>query len=275
MPTEKRERQREGRLARQEELRLAQQKAKQRRQIIIAVVVVVVLGGIFYLVTKNGSSNKSVSTSGTTLTTKVGTSTTTAAGSPVSVPVIAAPAGASCPATDGSSPHYTKFTAAPGNCIDATKTYTVTMTTDAGVITVKLDPVAAPKTVNNFVFLAGYHFFDGTAFHRVIPDFVDQGGDPTGTGSGGPGYQFADELPKAGAYKAGSLAMANSGANTNGSQFFIVASDNGGTQLQPNYSLFGQVTGGMDVVSKINMDGDTSGTPKVVHKIVTATVAVS
>jgi cyclophilin family peptidyl-prolyl cis-trans isomerase len=260
-------------MARQEQLRLAQQQAKRRRQLIIVVVIVVVFGGIFYLATRGGGSKK-VSIKNSTTTVPEG-STTTAAGSPVSVPLLSAPAGTGCPAADGSSPHFTKFTAAPPNCIDTTKTYTVTMTTDAGVITMKLDPVGAPKTTNNFVFLAGYHFFDGTAFHRVIPDFVDQGGDPTGTGTGGPGYQFGDELPKAGAYKAGSLAMANSGANTNGSQFFIVASDNGGAQLQPNYSLFGQVTGGMDVVTKINMDGDSSGTPKVVHKIVTLTVAAS
>jgi cyclophilin family peptidyl-prolyl cis-trans isomerase len=256
-------------MARQEQLRLAQQQAKRRRQGIIVVVVVVVFGGIFYLATRGGGGG------GKKVSTGTSTTVTTTAGSAISVPLLSAPAGTGCPAADGSSPHFTKFTAAPPNCIDTTKTYTATMTTDVGVITLKLDPVGAPKTTNNFVFLAGYHFFDGTVFHRVIPDFVDQGGDPTGTGTGGPGYQFADELPKAGAYKAGSLAMANSGANTNGSQFFIVASDNGGGQLQPNYSLFGQVTGGMDVVTKINMDGDSSGTPKVLHKVVTLTVAAS
>jgi cyclophilin family peptidyl-prolyl cis-trans isomerase len=284
VPSEKRLRQREGRIARQEELRVAQKKAKRNRQIIVTAVIVLVLGGVFYLVTKGGGSSKSVATNGATTTTgAAGASTTTPGGStttavtapPVSVPLISAPAGAPCPAADGSSPHYTKFSAAPPNCIDATKTYTATMVTDAGTITIKLDPVAAPKTVNNFVYLAGYHFFDGTAFHRVIPGFVDQGGDPTGTGGGGPGYTFADELPKAGAYKTGSVAMANSGPDTNGSQFFIVASDTGGAQLQPNYTLFGQVTGGMDVVTKINNDGTQAGTPSVVHKVVTATVAVS
>ena len=272
-------------MARQEELRLAQQKAKRNRQFVIVAVVVVLLGVVFYFVTK-GNGSKSVATNaGSTTTTAPGTSTTaagtstTVAATPVSVPLISAPAGTGCPAADGSSPHFTKFSAPPPNCIDATKTYTATMQTDAGTIVIKLDPVAAPKTVNNFVFLAGYHFFEGTAFHRVVQNFVDQGGDPTGTGSGGPGYSFADELPKAGAYKAGSLAMANSGANTNGSQFFIVASDAGGAQLQPNYSLFGQVTSGMDVVTKINNDGspasDSAGVPKVVHKITQVTIAVS
>jgi cyclophilin family peptidyl-prolyl cis-trans isomerase len=146
------------------------------------------------------------------------------------------------------------------------------MTTDAGVITIALDAVAAPVTVNNFVVLARYHYFDGIAFHRVIPGFVDQGGDPTGTGSGGPGYQFKDELPPAGAYKIGSIAMANSGANTNGSQFFLIAGQQG-VALPPNYSLFGLSSGGLDVISKINQDGDSSGTPKVVHKMTTVTIA--
>ena len=266
-------------MARQEELRLAQQKAKRNRQFVVVAVVVVLLGVVFYFVTKGNGSKSVATSSGSTTTTAPGSSTTAAAATPVSVPLISAPAGTGCPAVDGSSPHFTKFSAAPPNCIDATKTYTATMQTDAGNIVIKLDPVAAPKTVNNFVFLAGYHFFEGTAFHRVVQNFVDQGGDPTGTGSGGPGYSFADELPKAGAYKAGSLAMANSGANTNGSQFFIVASDAGGAQLQPNYSLFGQVTSGMDVVTKINNDGsaasDSAGAPKVVHKIVKVTIAVS
>src|ERR1700761_7520500 len=211
-------------MARQEQLRLAQQKSKRQRQIIIVVVAVLVLFGVFYLFTRN--SGKKVATSGTTTTvqgastTKAGGSTTSTASTttlpPVSVPLLAAPAGVGCPNLNGSSPHYTKFTAAPPTCIDPSKTYTATMVTDAGTITIMLDPAEAPKTVNNFVFLAGYHFFDGTAFHRVIPGFVDQGGDPTGTGSGGPGYTFADELPKsASQYVAGALAMANSGANTN------------------------------------------------------------
>src|SRR5919197_3924861 len=110
--------------------------------------------------------------------------------------------------------------------VDANKKYTATIDTSCGKITIELDPKAAPKTVNNFVFLANQKFFDGLTFHRVVKDFVIQGGDPQGTGSGGPGYEFADELPKDG-YKLGSLAMANSGPNTNGSQFFIVTGNQG------------------------------------------------
>jgi cyclophilin family peptidyl-prolyl cis-trans isomerase len=163
-------------------------------------------------------------------------------------------------------------------CIDPNKTYTAALQTSQGPITLALDPKAAPNTVNNFVVLARYHFYDGLIFHRVVPDFVIQGGDPQGTGSGGPGYMFPDELPKAGGYKTGSLAMANSGPNTNGSQFFIVVSDNGAKQLQPLYSLFGQVSGGMDTVNKIAALGvanSTNGAPKEKVTIDSVTITES
>jgi cyclophilin family peptidyl-prolyl cis-trans isomerase len=164
--------------------------------------------------------------------------------------------------------------------IDPSKTYTATITTDVGPITVKLDPQTAPKTVNNFVFLANQHFYDCTVFHRVVQQFVDQGGDPTGTGTGGPGYKFADELPKTASpqYPLGSLAMANSGPNTNGSQFFIVAGPQG-ESLPASYSLFGQVTGGMSVVDAINAGGSPSsnsqGTPTTLHRIQSVTITES
>ena len=162
----------------------------------------------------------------------------------------------SCPAADGSAPRQTSFPAPPPMCINPSRTYTAEINTNKGIIEVALDPQAAPKTVNNFVFLARNHFFDGLTFHRVVPGFVLQGGDPEGTGSGGPGYTFEDELPQPGQYKRGSLAMANSGPNTNGSQFFIVSGDQGAA-LDPKYSLFGQVTNCLDVVSQI----DALGTP--------------
>ena len=98
-----------------------------------------------------------------------------------------------------------------------------------------------------------------------------QGGDPTGTGAGGPGYEFGDELPKAGSYKIGTVAMANAGANTNGSQFFIVVGT-AGTQLPPSYSIFGQVTSGMSVVNQIAADGTASGTPTKVHRMISVTI---
>lgn len=123
-----------------------------------------------------------------------------------------------------------------------------------------LDAAAAPLTVNNFVFLARYHYFDGIVFHRIIPGFVLQGGDPTGTGTGGPGYRFADELPQPGRYELGSLAMANAGPDTNGSQFFVISGPSG-MRLPPQYSLFGKVVSGLDVVAAIDAVGTQSGTP--------------
>src|ERR1700726_5115495 len=142
--------------------------------------------------------------------------------------------------------------------IDTTKRYVATMTTSHGTMVIALDPLAAPKAVNSFVFLARYHYFDGIVFHRVIPGFVLQGGDPTGTGTGGPGYKFADELPAPGRYELGSLAMANAGPNTNGSQFFII-SGRDGMGLPPSYSLFGKVVAGLDTVAAIDALGSRSG----------------
>ena len=132
-------------------------------------------------------------------------------------------------------------------CIDPSKRYTATMETSMGSLTIALDAATAPLTVNNFVVLSRYHYYDGVIFHRIINGFVCQGGDPTGTGRGGPGYRFADELPKPGRYEIGSLAMANAGPNTNGSQFFLISGPNG-AGLPPQYSLFGKVVNGLDVV---------------------------
>jgi len=153
-----------------------------------------------------------------------------------------------CPAEDGSSPVRRKFNQPPPMCIDASKRYTATMDTSLGSITIALDTIAAPLTVNNFVVLARYRYYDGVTFHRIIGGFVCQGGDPEGTGRGGPGYRFADELPKPGRYEVGSLAMANAGPATNGSQFFIISGPQG-TRLPPQYSLFGKVVAGLDVVA--------------------------
>jgi cyclophilin family peptidyl-prolyl cis-trans isomerase len=127
-------------------------------------------------------------------------------------------------------------------------------------MTIALDPIAAPKTVNNFVFLARWHYYDGVVFHRIIPGFVLQGGDPEGTGRGGPGYRFEDELPAAGRYEIGSLAMANAGPNTNGSQFFVI-SGRDGVGLPPSYSLFGKVVAGTEVIGVIEATGSPSGKP--------------
>jgi cyclophilin family peptidyl-prolyl cis-trans isomerase len=165
------------------------------------------------------------------------------------------------PAPDGSSEKRQSFEGEPPMVIDPEKRYTATMVTSRGTIVIALDPLAAPKTVNNFVFLARYHYYDGIVFHRIIPGFVIQGGDPEGTGRGGPGYRFADELPKPGRYQVGSLAMANAGPDTNGSQFFIITGADG-VRLPPQYALFGAVVSGGDVVESIDAVGSPSGTPK-------------
>jgi cyclophilin family peptidyl-prolyl cis-trans isomerase len=180
-----------------------------------------------------------------------------------------------CPAADGSSERLQQFNEAPPMCIDPSKRYTAEIVTSLGALTVALDPVAAPRTVNNFVFLARYHYYDGVIFHRIIRGFMCQGGDPTGTGRGGPGYRFDDELPQAGRYEIGSLAMANAGPNTNGSQFFIVSGPSG-VRLPPQYSLFGKVVKGLDVVTQMEaVDTDRSDKPRadVVIESVTITEA--
>ncbi len=138
-------------------------------------------------------------------------------------------------------------TTMPEMTINQSKTYTATLHTDQGDIEIALDAKGTPITANNFVYLAKDGFYDNTVFHRAIDGFMIQGGDPTGTGSGGPGYKFDDE-PFAGEYTRGTVAMANSGPNTNGSQFFIMHQD---TPLPPNYVIFGHVTKGMETVDKI------------------------
>lgn len=143
-----------------------------------------------------------------------------------------------------------QYSAPPAMTIDTNKTYVATFNTSKGTIVCDLFTKDAPKTVNNFVFLARDKFYDGTKFHRVIPDFMVQGGDPEGTGRGGPGYKFGDEVgagkPK---HQRGSLSMANAGPGTNGSQFFIthVVTD----WLDGKHTVFGQVKSGQEVVDAI------------------------
>jgi len=267
VPTEKRQRQREGR-----DYRRAQVEAERRRRRIrrrTYVVGSLVLAVALVLILLNVTGGKSTPT--TSVSTK-GSTTTTAAGAKAVSTVAASEL--SCFGISANPARKTQFSAAPPMCINPAKNYTATVQTDIGTFQIKFDPTAAPKTVNNFVFLSLYHFYDGVVFHRVIPGFVVQGGDPLGTGSGGPGYQFADELPKAGAYQVGSVAMANSGPNTNGSQFFVVVGSQG-TSLPPQYSLFGQVTSGMNIVQNIAKDGAASGTPTVEHKMLSVTIQES
>jgi cyclophilin family peptidyl-prolyl cis-trans isomerase len=141
-----------------------------------------------------------------------------------------------------------QYDRAPDVTIDLSTTYEAVLHTNHGDITIEFDAARSPQTVNNFVFLARDGYFDGVIFHRVVPGFVIQGGDPTGTGSGGPGYKFRDEIEGAGRYSRGTVAMANAGPNTNGSQFFICLDDVG---LPHAYTIFGRVTDGMEAVDAI------------------------
>ena len=156
-----------------------------------------------------------------------------------------------------------QYSAPPPMTIDTARTYTATITTNRGDMTAELFAVDAPNTVNNFVFLAGEGFYDGVTFHRIIKDFMVQTGDPTGTGSGGPGYRFADE-PVNRSYTKGILAMANAGRNTNGSQFFIVHGSDAG--LPPAYTIFGQVSGGLQVLDEIANTPVTAAANREVSK---------
>jgi len=267
------------------DLRL-QQLQKRRRQRIFAggfgaallVIVIVVLATVL-----TGSSPKKKPVAAphkSSPTTSTTTATTSSTAPPVSVPLIDAPAKPGCPNLNGSSPHYTHFSAAPPMCINPAKGYTAHMVTTAGTITIKLLAAKDPTTVNNFVFLAGYHFYNGTSFHRVCTGFIVQGGDPTGTGSGGPGYSFDGGAPKStSVYANGALAMANSGSpSSDGSQFFFVVGS-GGQQLSPNYSYFGQVTSGFKALATINKGGTSASAtndqcpPRVVYKVVSVTIS--
>ena len=148
----------------------------------------------------------------------------------------------------------------PEHEIDDDAIYRVTIATDRGTIVMELDPQLAPNTVNNFVGLARRGYYDNLTFHRVVPEFVIQGGDPEGTGRGGPGYQFADE-PVRGDYTLGAVAMANAGPDTNGSQFFVCI-DDCTTKLQKNYNLFGYVVDGIDVAQETQV-GDVMQSVRV------------
>ena len=143
-----------------------------------------------------------------------------------------------------------QWTSPPAIVVDPAKQYTATLTTSKGAFTVEFFPSEAPQTVSNFLCLASSGYYNGVPFHRIIRGFMVQTGDPLGTGGGGPGYRFADELPQGRTYNRGTLAMANAGVDTNGSQFFVCLAD-GCNGLPPSYSIFGTVIAGMEVVDAI------------------------
>jgi len=154
------------------------------------------------------------------------------------------------------------YTSPPPMIIDTSKQYTAVIETNKGKLVLELFAKDVPKTVNNFVFLAREGFYDGVTFHRVIPGFMAQGGDPTGTGSGGPGYKFADEFTSH-KHGTGALSMANAGPDTNGSQFFITYAPQ--PHLDGKHSVFGQLTEGMDVLQKL-VNGDVMQKVTIIEK---------
>lgn len=299
MGTAKRERQKANRAQREQELVKAASRARVTRIAVIVVGAIVAVFGLVFLAgqfigdddTNNTDSNPATepdtatdgtadgSTDGST-----GDATDGAAGDSVgddvdTAPVVTDPAEPvvvptvelndaevvpdGCPPIAGTDEQTQSFDEAPPFCLDPEIAYTAVITTNLGVIEVELDQEAAPNTVNSFVFLARNNYFNDTVCHRIIQDFVVQCGDPTATGTGGPGYSTLDELPAAGQYQVGSLAMANSGPDTQGSQFFIITGD-AGVALPPAYSLFGQVTDdGLGTVAAMDARGslDSSGTP--------------
>jgi peptidyl-prolyl cis-trans isomerase B (cyclophilin B) len=193
------------------------------------------------------------------------------------------PAGIACGATAPKSAATEKrptYKTAPKMTISSKKTYTATMKTSCGTIVIQLDQKVAPRTVNSFVFLARKNFFDGLIFHRIHKDFVIQGGDPTGTGSGGPGYSTIDAPPKDAKYTVGVVAMAKSGdekAGTSGSQFFIVIGQD--ADLPADYAVIGKVVKGQEVAEKIGAlpikDGASDGPPTQTVYMEKVTIKVS
>ena len=163
------------------------------------------------------------------------------------------------------------YAAPPDMKIDLAKSYAAVLHTNKGDISIDLIAERSPLAVNNFVFLARDGFYDGVIFHRVISGFMIQGGDPTGTGRGGPGYSFRDELEGDGSYQRGTVAMANAGPNTNGSQFFICHADVG---LPHSYTIFGQVASGLEAVDAI-AGGDTDSADRPREDCVISSVTIT
>lgn len=276
VPTEKRARQKAARRAkRAAQVRRAKTRKWLRNSGITVVAAAVVIALVFLTLRpgspKTSKTSKSAAKSQTTTT--LGATGIKAAQSKANK--LAAAAG--CPASTTARVNTLSWPSPPAMTIDTQKSYTAAVKTTAGTFTVALDAKDAPNTVNSFVFLAQKGYFHCVIFHRVPTGFVDQTGDPTGTGTGGPGYDIANEnVPKH--YVAGDVAMANSGGtDTNGSQFFVVV-PGGSTQLDADlangdgYSLFGKVTKGMAVVEKINAEGSPTGKPAVTQRVLSVSV---
>jgi cyclophilin family peptidyl-prolyl cis-trans isomerase len=277
VPSEKRARQRAAREARlAEEARRQTNRKRLRNGVIIVAGAGLVVGLVFAF--SGGSPNKSVASQSNVTTT---TTASHAADARLQTEANAAAVQAGCPASTKTAVNTQKYSAEPAMTIDTSKTYTATVKTTTGTFDIALDASTAPGTVNNFVFLAEKGFYHCVIFHRVIPNFMNQTGDPTGTGTGGPGYTIKDENPPKAAnpaqqYPLGSVAMANTGSpNSGGSQFFIVAGSEG-ESLPNTYALFGHVTSGMSVVDTINQQGSAQGVPpNVTQRILSITISSS
>jgi cyclophilin family peptidyl-prolyl cis-trans isomerase len=287
--TSKRERQKQGRQARIAAAQIAAARRKRLRTGVIFGLLVVALLAVTLVATVNSNDDDGdedvASGSSTSATTVPGETSTTAEGTTPTVAVTFPAEGETIvgetPCPDDDAERTTQFEAAPPECIDPAKTYTAVVATTMGDFTIELDTANAPIAANNFVVLARYHFYDGVSFHRILPGFVIQAGDPVGPtpGTGGPGYAIADELPEEGAtgvYPEGTLAMANSGPNSGGSQFFVTVGD-GGSQLDNLYTPFGHVTEGIEVVRAISENGDSAsnGTPTAEINIESITITES
>lgn len=275
MGTDKRARKKENRRNRLDELATQAHRQRLRKRITKVVIVVAIVVGVTFIIRVSGGDTNT-DTTATTVAATTDTSST-----PIAPAEGRAITGETpCPAADGSESRAASFEKAPPTCIDTAKTYTAVVLTNKGEFTIVLDAMQAPLAVNNFVTLARYRYFDGTICHRAIKDFMVQCGDPTATGTGGPGYAFADELPSAGSYRLGSLAMANSGPNTNGSQFFVITGGQG-VALPPSYTLFGQVTNGLDSTvpalnAASNQDPAANGVPPAeTLRIISVTITES
>ncbi|HEY6473499.1 MAG TPA: peptidylprolyl isomerase [Acidimicrobiales bacterium] len=270
MPSEKRARQRAAREAR---LAAEAQQRHRRQRIrngVIAVVVIAAVVGVVYAITSN---NKPVGSQSST------TTTVASANSRLQAEANQAAVKAGCPASPKTPANHQTYSAAPAMTIDTTKTYSATVKTTTGTFTIALNASAAPKTVNNFVFLAEKGYFHCNTFFRVIPQFVNQTGNATQTNASTAALSYtlpAENLPPAAtptkpAYPVGSVAMATSSKGVSGNQFFIVTGSQG-ESLPNSYPLFGLVSSGENVIQTISQQGSSSGTPKVIQRMLSVTI---
>jgi cyclophilin family peptidyl-prolyl cis-trans isomerase len=226
------------------------------------------------------SDNASTTTAAASQSPATKTTTTSAVSSTTvqttAVTQTTTPPRTTAPSTTTATAAVKQWSQPPAMQIDTAKKYTAAVETSSGSFTIELFASESPKTVNNFVFLSREGFYNGIIFHRIIKDFMVQTGDPLGTGMGGPGYKFNDELPVKHKYDPGIVAMANAGANTNGSQFFICTGPTAANLNQaPNYTQFGRVIVGMDIVMKIASVETVLGSDRAMSKPVNPPVIKS